>query len=93
MTTPLPPVHLPRLSLFRCAHCGRTVPATPAEVRGRARGAWPQCCGAEMVLFIEAERPGQEASRVTALPLPLPGADPSADTTLLPVPPKRTPEE
>jgi hypothetical protein len=46
-----------------------------------------------MVLFIEAERPGQEASRVTALPLPLPGADPSADTTLLPVPPKRTPEE
>jgi hypothetical protein len=46
-----------------------------------------------MVLFIEAERPGPDATRVTALPLPLPGTDPATDTTLIPVPPKRPPSE
>ncbi|MBP3955298.1 hypothetical protein J8F10_08395 [Gemmata sp. G18] len=37
-----------------------------------------------MALFIPAERPAPDAARVTAPPLTLPSADPTAETTTMP---------
>jgi hypothetical protein len=79
------------VSLFRCDKCGGVVPVTPAEVRECARQAWPQCCGADLSLYIEAERPDAGATEVTALPLALPGGSPGVDTVLLPPPAARKP--
>lgn len=87
------PAPHPRLSLFRCDSCGRVFAATPSEVRVLIRGPWPQCCGAGLLLYIETERPDADAKEVTAMPLPLPGADPMTDTTVLPTPPARKPTE
>ena len=80
-----------RLSLLWCERCGRAYAATPAEVRRCARDGWPKCCAADLVLYIEADRPAPDAAQVTAVPLPLPGTDPAADTAVLPTPPARVP--
>jgi hypothetical protein len=64
---------------------------TPAEVRECARTTWPRCCGTDLALYIEAERPGDDAREVTAFPLALPGGSPGTDTVLLPPPAPRKP--
>ena len=79
--------------LFRCDRCGRVIVTTPVEVRVCARGPWPQCCGADMTLYVEAQRPEVDDTEVTVRPLPLPGANPASDTTVLPAPPTRKPAE
>ena len=71
-----------RLSLLRCDHCGRTLPATPGEIASVLRGSWLRCCGAEMSLYIRADRPAKGAAAATAPPLALPGANPDADTAV-----------
>ncbi|WP_171470557.1 hypothetical protein [Frigoriglobus tundricola] len=78
-----------RLSLFRCDRCGGVIPVTPTEVRACAREAWPQCCGADLTLYIEAERPARDATEVIALPLALPGGNPGTDTVILAPPAAR----
>lgn len=60
------------------------------ELLGYARAGLPACCGLEMVLYIEAERPGPEDRQVRALPLALPGS--SEGTAIIAVPPTRKPQ-
>jgi hypothetical protein len=88
---PTDPLSSVRISLLRCDACGNTIPMAPAEVRECARTVWPQCCGTDLSLYIEAERPGDDAREVTAFPLALPGGSPGTDTVLLPPPALRKP--
>lgn len=76
-------------ALLRCGRCGRVLPANRTELLGFARNGLPTCCGPEMALYIEAERPGPEDRRVTALPLALP--DSNDGTAIIPVAPTRKP--
>jgi hypothetical protein len=82
-----------RLSLFRCNHCGRTQALTPTELKVSVQGIWPQCCGLDLILYIEAERPGSDATEVAAFPLAFPGMNTSSDTAVLPPPSPRAPAE
>jgi hypothetical protein len=74
-------------ALLRCARCGRVLPANRVELLGYARAGLPACCGAEMDLYIQAERPAPDEGRIVALPLPLP--DPDQGTAVIPVPQAR----
>ncbi|QJW94599.1 hypothetical protein [Frigoriglobus tundricola] len=80
-----------RLSLFRCRRCGRTLAASPDEVRGCVRARWPRCCNADMALLIAAPRPATGVTEVSAPPFPLPLDDPNAGTTVLPTLPAPPP--
>jgi hypothetical protein len=74
----------PRPSLFRCRKCGRTLAATPNEVRVCVRALWPRCCKLDMALFIAAPRPAAQDTDVAAPPVPLPATGPDAGTAELP---------
>jgi hypothetical protein len=73
-------------ALVRCAHCGRVLVANRMELLGYTRNGAPLCCGLEMVLYIEAERPGPEDTKVSGV-VPLPGSN--EGTAIIQVPPAR----
>ena len=62
-------------ALLRCCNCGRASPANRSELLSYARSGLPHCCGAEMDLYLRAERPLPEDARVVALPLALPDSN------------------
>lgn len=80
----------PPPAVFRCDHCGGMFSATVAQVRSYTRSAWPLCCGADMILYIQAPRPPHDATGAAASALSFPPSDPATDTAILPLPDPRS---
>lgn len=55
-----PPAGPPRVPVFYCPCCERTLYCELPGFLAQLRAEWPDCCGAEMTFFVGVDRHGRE---------------------------------